>query len=115
MTGFCGGSLAKSLHNRNVLGYLRNCLIEAIHKQVLLPKAIVIVMENNLLDSINYYQVGPSDAIEPCIEWIITEYHCTIVAYKEKLPSKSRKFRYPQILWVACMYHDGYGNGNYYR
>ena len=113
--GFCGGSLVKNLANRNILGYMRNSLVDAIHKQVLLPKAIVVVLEDDLLDVINHYRIGASDAINPCIEWLVTEFHCITVVYKEKLPSKSRKFCYPQILWIAATYHNGYGNGNYYR
>ena len=35
-------------------------------------------------------------------------------AYKEKLPTKSRKFKYPQFFWVPAVHHDGFGSKNLY-
>ena len=114
-TGFCSGSLSVQMHHRNVIGRVHNNLIDAINSQVLLPKVIVVVIEDDLLNAVDHFKIGASDALGPCIEWMFKEFHRTIAAYKEKLPTKARKFKYPQILWVAPVFHDGFGNGNYYR
>ena len=114
-TGACSGSLSRSLMGRNVIGRIFNNFVELIHTHILLPKAVLIVMENDILDAINHYKYGDLSAIEPCVKWSVTEFHRATVSYKEKLPSKSRKFRYPYILFVAAIHHDGFGNGNAYR
>ena len=54
-------------------------------------------------------------AFGPCIDWLVAEYFRIAVAYKEKLPTKARKFKYPHFLWVAAVYHNEFFNGNVYR
>ena len=115
ITGACSGSLSVSLMKRNVISRLLNNYIELINDQVLLPKAVVVVIEGDLLDSLNHYKTGAADGITPCTNWLTSEFHRVTVAHKEKLNSKSRKFCYPYLLFTAAVYHDGFRNGNAYR
>ena len=72
-------------------------------------------MEDDILNLINHLKTGADLATQPCVEWVMKQLHRMSDSYKEKLPTKSRKFRYPQFLWVSAVYHDGFGNGNFYR
>ena len=109
------GSLAWDMTNRNILSRMQNSLAAAINKEVLLPKAIIIVLEDDLLKIANHFKAGADKILEPWIQWITKEFHRSIVAYKEKLPSKARKFKYPTILWVPAMIHEALDTTNYYK
>ena len=67
-----------------------------------------------MIKAINFYKPGASSVFGACINWLVSEMHRIVTGYKEQLPSKSRKFRYPQFLWVPALYHDGFDN-NLYR
>ena len=97
------------------MGRIKNNFVEVINQQILLPKIVIVVLEDDLLNAINHYKTGASLAIEPCLDWIMSELHDITVTYKQKLPTKSRKFRYPQFLWISAIHHDGFNNGNSYR
>ena len=85
--------------NQNVLSRYRNFLVEAINDQDLFPKAIVLSFEK-LLAHLNHFYPGISILIGRSLEWIANQYHRVITAHKEKLPTKSRRFKYPMILWL---------------
>ena len=59
-----------------------------IKKEVLLPKAVIIILEGDLLQAANHYDKGLSKLLAPWVHWIMTEIHRATTAYKEKLPPK---------------------------
>ena len=102
----CKGSRAIwPLKNENLIGKIRNALVEAINEYTLLPKSILIVLDDDLIIAANHYTDGISHLLGSLVDWIATEMHRIIAAHKDKLPTKARKFRYPQILWTAAMHH----------
>ena len=116
-TGFYHASLTKDFRKRGdtLMAELKKNFIEAINEHVLLPKAVIIVLEEDLIKAANHFKKGAGIVYQTAVDWLFTELHRISVSYKEKLPSKARKFRNPQFLWVAATYHDRYGNGNFYR
>ena len=99
VTGYCQGK-TKAINN-NVLSRLRNALVMAINKEMLLPKAILVVLENDILNAANHYNLGISLLCGKLLEWLANQFHRIITLHKERLPSKCRKFKYPGILWVT--------------
>ena len=113
VTGFCNRRI-DSLFG-NIIGRVRNSLIKGINEQVLLPKAILVVLDNNVLDEMNHYRAGAADYAERIISYLMNQFHRIISAHKEKLPSRSRKFKYPTIFWVQLPLHRGFRDRNDYR
>ena len=87
----------------------------AINKEILLPKAILMVLENDILNAVNHYNPGISLLCGKVMEWLTNQFHRIITAHKEKLPSKARKFKYPHILWIAAPNHIHLPNINEFR
>ena len=108
VTGFCPGN---ERLNGNILCRFNNVVTVAINKQTVLPKAIVFVMENDILNSLNHFKPGISLLIGKSLEWLLNQVHRMITTYKEKLPSKSRKFKYPAILWCSLPMHEYWSKG----
>ena len=115
VSGFCSGSLSRDLMGRNIIGRMRNNFIEAVKNQVLMLKMVIIILENDLIAAANHSIKGESHVLGPCIDWLAAELHKISTAHKEQLPSKSCKYRYPQLLWVAAVYHDSLRLENLHR
>ena len=64
---------------------------------------------------INKDDTGISSALGKILEWITGEFHKIISSHKEKLPSKSWKFKYPALLWCLIPEHDIYGHYNDFK
>ena len=101
--------------NRNIFSRLRNAVVEGINKQVLLPKVILLVFENDILDYLDHYRPGVSTLIGQTIEWLANQLHRMITSHKEKLPSKSRKFKYPVVMMCGLPHHCEFGKLNEFR
>ena len=114
MITFCTGSTNASLRGCNVIGHVHNNYIQAINDHVLLPKYLIICVEDDILKAVNHYKSGSDLAYAPLVKWLSMEIHRCTTAYKEKLPTKARKFKYPQILWPLLVFHDDFSD-NYYR
>ena len=109
VTGFCAAS------PQNILTRIVNSLVKAINEQVILPKAVILVFYDDILDAINHYDSGISYPIGKAIEWLANKIHDTITAHKEQLPNKSRKLKYPAICWSLIPLHDIYGHYNEFK
>ena len=80
--------------NGNILSRMRNSLIRAINDQVLLPKFILIILDDDITDAIDHYKPGISYGIGRMLEWLINEFHRIVTNHKENMPTRARKFKY---------------------
>ena len=87
----------------------RNAFVEAVNKEIVLPKAVILVFENDMIKSFDHLCLGISLLSGKCIEWLANQLHRLTVAHKEKLPSKARKFKYPTFLWMQLPDHYNWG------
>ena len=79
-----------------MIGHVRNNLVSAINDYTLLLKFIIVMLEGDLLRAINHFKDAATVAYGPVILWLVSELHRIIVAHKEKLPTKARKFKFPK-------------------
>ena len=109
-------SLTVSLRNSDVIGRIRNSVVEAINQQVIFPKTIIVVLEDDLIQATNHFTDGISQVLGGLIDWLANEVYRIINAHKERLLTKARKFKYPHVLWVALVHHKNFSkNENFYR
>ena len=92
----------------NILSRLRNLLVCGINDEILLPKAILIILDDDMMDDLDHYDHGITNSIGRMIEWIMNEMHRIINDHKNKLPSKARKFKFPTVLWYLIPLHEVY-------
>ena len=93
-----------------LISRLRNILVEAITKQVLLPKIIVFVPDDDIIVFLNYVEYGISKCLGRIVDWIMREHNRIIESYKEYLPLKAKKYSYPQLIWIKALTHDNFNN-----
>ena len=63
---------------------LVNALIKALNNKDLkvLPRMIVIIPDEDLIKSINYFELGISNILESAIKWVVTNMQRAIKAKK---------------------------------
>ena len=110
--GFCSGGLSREMLNRNIISRVRNCFIAAVNQEILFPKAIIIILENDVIKAANQPVTSLRRYMEPLIQWLGKEHHQLTSAYKEKLPSKARKFKFPTFLWIQAVSHKVWDRDN---
>ena len=96
----------------NLLARMRNLMVNAINRYTLLPKYIVVILETDLADECKYDDFGMSHVMGTSLKWLANEYHRIILAHKDKLPEKAKKFNYPQILWISPPRHALFNDNN---
>ena len=99
--------------NRSVLGRLRNSIVSALNSNWLLPKYILLVIENDITRCINFNKPGISTIYGRVIQWLADEIHCLIHERKAFLPNRSTKKLYPQIFWINLPYNQNFEKGHF--
>ena len=97
------------MKHSNLISKVRNALVQGINEQTLLPKAVIIVLDDDLITSGNHFTDGISQLIGNITNWLAVELHRVLLTHKENLPTKARKFKYPHILWIAAVHHVNFG------
>ena len=98
--------------NPSYLARMHNILIKAVTDRTRLPKAIIIVMEDNLIIDSGAEPHGEfANAIfKESTMWLVDNYAKTVNEYWQLLPSKSRKDNYTKFLWIAAPVHKNFRN-----
>ena len=112
VTGFTSGAFKD---NPSVIcrfaNLLNTAVTTAIGKRIYpLPKIIVIVPDEDILNSLKEREAGLSKGFSRLVKFIMTEYERNIASFKENLQNKSKKEGYPHFLWISAPLHDKFIN-----
>ena len=90
-------------HNTSLdfLTKVRNALAKAIKEKMLLPKLVLIVLDNIMITFANHENFGILLKLRKFVNWLATEFHRMTLSYKEMLPHKSKRWDQPNFLWVS--------------
>ena len=94
----------------NMLNRLRNSLLQGINEKSKLPKYIIVLLDDDLIEYLGYAGQGVSALLGDCVEWLCKEFTNLIDLAKSCLPTKASKTGYPQIYWVAPPHHANFDN-----
>ena len=101
--------------NTSILSRICNAFIKAINDQILFPKAVLIILEQDFITELKHCETGFSTVVGKAIEYISNQFHRIITSHKERLPSKSRKFKFPTVLWTTMPSHYDWRDMNQFR
>ena len=103
-------------HNKDVnpsyLACMQGQLIKAIHDRKLLPKAVIVVIEDDLIVDADFKEAGMAIVFKEHIEWLVSEFDSILQEYQGKLPEKAFHEDYTKFLWIAAPHHDSFSNNN---
>ena len=95
----------------DVLARMRNILVKMFERNNLLPKIIVMVPENNIINGLKVAQSeGQTIHFGQAIEWIVDQHTDIIDEFRGWLPHKAKKNKknWPFVLWICPSLHDNY-------
>ena len=103
--------MEKNSVDKNLLSRIRNAFVSAMKDKVLLPKLVVIVLDEDLLtyaitENINIQE----DVYQKLVYWLMKQIDTAIDIQKDYLPAKSKKFDYPHIVWIQPTVHKNFNN-----
>ena len=89
-------------------------MVRALKEQVLLPKMIIIVVDDDIIRYLNFYNFGISEAFGKLINHIMVEHNRILEAYLEYLPKRAIPpgGELPQIFWIALPLHTNFANNS---
>ena len=89
----------------NFLSRFNNTVASGLNKIDKLPKYMVMVLDDDLIRYVDFYNCGMSSLFGECLEWLITQVNKMIAKRKAQLPAKAVHDDYPFIYWVAAPMH----------
>ena len=96
---------------RNVLARIKNNLVRGLDGKRILPKLIVIVLDDDLTKYVRSDK-GAEVHITKMVTWLMKQYERVISIYTEGLPNKAKKATWPHLLWIQPAMHKYFGKAS---
>ena len=97
-------------YDYNTVSRIRNGLVRAIRDQKVLPKFIVMVYDDNILQYAKNKGGTSSTVFERLLKWLICQCDRLISTQKEYLPIKAKKVNEPYFIWIQPLVHRNFKN-----
>ena len=94
----------------NFISRLRNLLVNLMQKEILLPKLIAVVLDDDLVKYLNHDGCGESKAIGRILNELMTDFRKLVTKQKEFLDKKSKRPLYPQFVWLEAPLNVNFSN-----
>ena len=100
--------------DNNAVSRLCNLLVKAIQDNIILPKFIVIVLVDDLVNfiGINHQNTEAGQSISRILNNIMSEQQKLILAQKDYLSTKAKKDNFPLIIWMQSPTHQEFPNND---
>ena len=101
-----------SHYDQNAVSRMCNTMVKAVQDQVILPKWVIIVFDDDLIKYISGRNpFAPTmTAVSKVIDNIMKEHIKVLQIQKEYLPRKSQRRGFPQLLWIEAPIHTSFDN-----
>ena len=73
---FCNSKY--SSNNTNLLSRLQNTLVSALNEQFILPEYIIVILDDDIIEFLEYKKYGVSTMYWTWLEWLLAEFHTAI-------------------------------------
>ena len=107
---FCNSKYNSS--NKNLLLRLQNTFASAINKNISLPRYMLLVTDSEMIDFLQYSDVGMSQILGEWITWLVNEFKKLINARKDQLPTRAERDREPCLYWCLAPLHCNFGDND---
>ena len=98
--------------DQNTVSRFRAMMHKAIQEQILLPKYVIIIPDDDLVSYFGCEGAGFNKNMNRLLNHIMSEHNKLILAQKDYLPNKAKRPLYPHIVWLQSPYHRYFRNNN---
>ena len=86
---------------KNRIARVINTLIYAMYAKAKLPKMLLIVLEDNIIQFLKYNDYGVTEMFGRVLEFMAKNIRSIIDEFKSKIPPKAKRVEHPQIIWIV--------------
>ena len=104
-----------STRNTSPLARIINAFISGMERKQILPKIVVIVPEDDIINYLNHNDYGVTELFGKMIDYLDTELQKAAVNFKRSLPRRAKRAGCPQFVWICPSVHHNYLNNNLRR
>ena len=94
--------------NENMLSRLQITLADAINKKTVLPEYIVVLLDCDLIDYLDFTGVGMSSLLGNWFEWLCVQFNEMIEARQNQLHPNAKHKDAPFTYWVQAPKHRNF-------
>ena len=98
--------------NQNLLSWLQNALAKAIQDEILLPKLVIVVIDDDMIKYFDFDGCGITKSMSQLVHTLMTDYDRYVSAQKDYLPKKAKRPGYPHFIWIEVPLHENFANNN---
>ena len=100
----------------NRLARIHNTLASAMSRRAMLPKIIVFILEDDIINYLGYNDYGVSEMFGRMLEYLLNEVQKSILRFRSKfLVPKVFKKDWPKVVWLLPSFHNNYTNSTLRR
>ena len=107
---FCNSKFSSA--TTNLLVCLQNTFVAAINKNKLLPKYIILVLDDDLIKYLNFSGPSVSQLLGNWLEWLTKQFTQAVYNRKKVLPTKAKNSTSPCIYWCLAPGHSCFSLSN---
>ena len=100
---YCSSRFSDS--NGNMISWLQISMAQAINKSTYLPDYIIIVLEDDIIEYLEYRNYGVSAMYGTWLEWLAKEFNELLHKKQALLPIGAKNDDETQIYWTTAVYH----------
>ena len=93
--------------NQNWLSRILNSFIRGDNTEILLPKIVVVILEDDLTENINRHI---SYIYGVMVHWLSSELNKCVSNHKDHVPPRAKRADYPTFIWLAPTQNINYNN-----
>ena len=93
-------------HIHNFIGWVLNTFTQALNNEEFLPKAVVFILDNDLIKFVNIASFGISVIYGRIIHYMCDEIMKLLTSKKEKLPKRATRDQFPHVIWIVPPFHS---------
>ena len=97
---------------RDFMARLISTLAEALNEDIAPPRAIVFVLEDDMICYINISKFGMSLTYGRLLHYLFSEVNKLISAKCAAMPLRARHPYHPEVIWINPPFHLGFANNS---
>ena len=97
-------------HIRDFMSRLCNTLAEAFNDEKRLPRAIIIVLDDDMIRYAKISKYGMSLVYGKILHYLFSEINKLVAAKLDFMPPRARKEHWPELIWINPPFHANFKN-----
>ena len=96
----------------NTFSRIHNCFVQAINRYVIFPRIIMVALDCDITKNFTESADICEKMIKAGVEKMMKIIHELIIDHQKALPPRSKRFKYPTVLWLIPPTHMNFSDND---